>query len=100
MPRKSKPAIATPEEVLATFTQIMRGDMTETVVRKGPSGEETVRLPPKVSERSKAAEMLGKGYGLFSEKEPPAEPREEIAAQIEAALRRLSACAEANVRRG
>ena len=100
MPKKKMPDIATPEEVLATFTQIMRGDMTEAVVRKGPAGEDTVRLPPKVSERSKAAEMLGKGYGLFSEKEPPAAPREEIAAQIEAALRRLSAAPEEVARRG
>ena len=45
---RAAPDIATPEEVLRTFTQIMRGEMTESGGRKGPSGEE-VCLPPKVS---------------------------------------------------
>lgn len=80
--------IATPEEVLRTFTQIMRGEMTESSGRKGASGEE-ILLPPKVSERSKAAELLGKRYGLFSEKTPDSRPKAELAAEIEAAMREL-----------
>lgn len=80
MPKESEsimPEIATPEEILRTFTQIMRGELTES------SGA------PKVSERSKAAELLGKRYGLFSEKEAAPTPRDEIAAEIDKALKEL-----------
>lgn len=83
--RRAADDIATPEEVLRTFTQIMRGEMTEASGRKGASGEE-IALSPKVSERSKAAELLGKRYGLFSEKEPGAKPKAELAAEIEQAM--------------
>ena len=87
---RAAPDIATPEEVLRTFTQIMRGEMTESGGRKGPSGEE-VCLPPKVSERSRAAELLGKRYGLFTEKEAESQPKEEIAALIGQALAEMMA---------
>lgn len=80
--------IATPEEVLRTFTQIMRGEMTEAAGRKGSNGED-VTLPPKVSERSKAAELLGKRYGLFTEKTPEARPKAELAQEIEAVLKAI-----------
>lgn len=90
MPKKrtAAPDIATPEEVLQTFTQIMRGEMTELSGRKNAEGED-MTLPPKVSERSKAAELLGKRYGLFSDKQPDARPKAELAQEIEAALREL-----------
>lgn len=90
MAKRRTPAedIATPEEVLRTFTQIMRGEMTESSGRKSASGEE-ITLPPKVSERSKAAELLGKRYGLFSEKDPGDKPKAELAAEIEAAMREI-----------
>lgn len=80
--------IATPEEVLRTFTQIMRGEMTESTGRKSTSGEEITQAP-KISERSKAAELLGKRYGLFSEKDPGSKPKAELAAEIEAAMQEL-----------
>ena len=41
---RDQPDIATPEEVLVTITQIMRGTMTETATRKGAGGEESVQL--------------------------------------------------------
>lgn len=85
---RAEPDVATPEEVLRTFTQIMRGEMTESTGRKGPGGEE-VCLPPKVSERSRAAELLGKRYGLFSERDA-GEPRTEVAGQIEAAMQAMA----------
>ena len=84
------PEVATPREVLITLTQIMRGDMTETAVRKSSGGEESVQIPPKISERSKAAEMLGKRYGLFSDKDAASQPKEEVILQIEAALKKLT----------
>lgn len=80
--------IATPEEVLRTFTQIMRGEMTESTGRKSASGEE-IPQTPKISERSKAAELLGKRYGLFSEKDPGGKPKAELAVEIEAAMREM-----------
>ena len=80
--------IATPEEVLRTFTQIMRGEMTESSGRKSASGEE-IPQTPKISERSKAAELLGKRYGLFSEKDPGGKPKAELVSEIEAAMREM-----------
>ena len=88
-PDEFPPEVATPQEVLITLTQIMRGDMTETAVRKAAGGEESIQLPPKISERSKAAEMLGKRYGLFTDKDHAAQPKEEVVMQIEAALQKL-----------
>ncbi len=90
MPKKRTAAqdIASPEEVLRTFTQIMRGEMTELSGRKNAEGEE-LSLPPKVSERSKAAELLGKRYGLFSDRQPDARPKAELAQEIEAAMQAL-----------
>ncbi len=44
----SENTVASPEEVLATLTAILRGEMTE---EKGG---------PKISERSRAAELFGK----------------------------------------
>ena len=62
--------IATPEEVLATFTELMRGD--------------------KSAERLKAAEQLAKYHSLFAPKEDAAEPS-EAAAAVEAAVAEIMA---------
>lgn len=59
------PNIATPEEVLATFTELMRGE--------------------KSAERLKAAEQLAKYHSLFTPKEDSADPS-EAAAAVEAAV--------------
>ncbi len=59
------PDIATPAEVLATFTELMRGE--------------------KSTERLKAAEQLAKYHSLFSPKEDTADPS-EAAAAVEAAV--------------
>ncbi|MBQ8654390.1 MAG: terminase small subunit [Clostridia bacterium] len=88
-PGDTSPPVATPDEVLETFTRIMRGEVTDTVIRKGKGGEETVQVPPKVSERCKAAELLGKRFGLFTEKDQAAVPRDETARAISQALEKL-----------
>lgn len=76
---KRKPrGVATPEEVLRTMTQIMRGDMAD-----DSTG------PPKVAERSKAAEMLGKRYGLFGERDAMPPPRPDVADEIDAAMKQV-----------
>lgn len=64
--------IATPDEVLATFTELLRGD--------------------KSAERLKAAEQLAKYHSLFSPKEEDIAPdMGEAALAVEAAVAELLA---------
>lgn len=58
--------IATPDEVLATFTELMRGE--------------------KSAERLKAAEQLAKYHSLFAPKEDAAADITEAASAVEAAV--------------
>lgn len=64
------PDIATPDEVLSTFTQLMRGE--------------------KSSEQLKAAEQLAKYHSLFTAKEEVGY-KPELIAEIEAAVARIAA---------
>jgi len=64
----NEPDIATPEEVLATFTQLMRSEKT--------------------SEQLKAAEQLAKYHSLFTPKEN-AGFKPELIAEIEAAVQEI-----------
>lgn len=66
--RMNKTDIATPREVLETFTALMRGE--------------------KPAEQMKAAETLAKHYGLLTPRED-AVVRPEIAQEIEAAMAEL-----------
>ena len=84
----AKRKIAQEKEVLALFTAIMRGDISDYAVRKSSGGDEVVAVPPKVSDRSHAAELLAKWYGLFAEKEAPV-TRSALAGEIEALAERL-----------
>lgn len=61
------------QEVMEFLTSVMRGEITEEVlvVLRVGGGKTEARLIPKgpsISGRLKAAEHLGKAYGLFSEK--------------------------------
>lgn len=60
--------IATVKEVLETLTAIMRGEVkeTDTFFIDGKIVEK--EKPCKVSERLKAADLLGKRYGIYTEK--------------------------------
>ena len=69
-----QPDIATPDEVLATFTELMRGE--------------------KSAERLKAAEQLAKYHSLFSPKEDAADSS-EAAAAVEAAVASILAAHDA-----
>ena len=62
----AEPDIATPDEVLATFTELMRGE--------------------KSAERLKAAEQLAKYHSLFTPKEADAVDLTQAASAIEAAV--------------
>ena len=69
------PDIATPEEVLATFTELMRGE--------------------KSAERLKSAEQLAKYHSLFAPKEDAAADMTEAAAAVEAAVAAILASRDA-----
>lgn len=66
--------IAEAEEVLEYLTAVMRGTSSSThafVVGDGigTSHIESFDKPPEEKERLKAAELIGKRYGLFTEKQ-------------------------------
>lgn len=65
--------VATAEEVIQYLTSVMRGESdSEVVVVTGDGGgcssAEKVKKNPDEKERLKAAELLGKRYGLFTDK--------------------------------
>lgn len=61
--------IADAEEVLKYLTSVMRGEHTEQVLKLIGEGVQTVTdIDVSAKERLKAAELIGKRYGLFTEK--------------------------------
>ena len=69
--------IATQEEVLQYLTSVMRGEKTEPLlVLDGEGTQKVIEAVPSVQSRTKAAELLGKRYGTFTD-------RVDINAQIE-----------------
>ena len=73
MAEKESQLIATQDEVLKYFTSVMRGEsQSEVVVIEGQgdgfSEARLIKKAPDEKERLKAAEQLGKRYGLFTDK--------------------------------
>ena len=69
--------IATQEEVLQYLTSVMRGEKTELLlVLDGEGKQKVIEAVPNVQSRTRAAELLGKRYGTFTD-------RVDINAQIE-----------------
>lgn len=69
--------IATQEEVLQYLTSVMRGEKTEPLlVLDGEGTQKVIQAVPNVQSRTRAAELLGKRYGTFTD-------RVDINAQIE-----------------
>lgn len=69
--------IATQEEVLQYLTSVMRGEKTEPLlVLDGEGTQKVIQAVPSVQSRTRAAELLGKRYGTFTD-------RVDINAQIE-----------------
>ena len=61
--------IAKQEEVLKYLTSVMRGEQTEQTLRGlGEGFQELINIEVGAKDRIKAAELLGKRYGLFTEK--------------------------------
>lgn len=60
---------ATAKEVREYFTSVMRGEVKETVLcLVGDGVQMPIEISVPVNARNKAAELLGKTYGLFTEK--------------------------------
>lgn len=61
--------IADAEEVMKYLTSVMRGEHTEQVLKLVGEGVQTVTdIDVSAKERLKAAELIGKRYGLFTDK--------------------------------
>ncbi len=70
MDEKDKTTIASQDEVLEYLTAVLRAEATgTTLVGIGQGAQEVRQLTPTVSERTKAAELLGKRYGLYVDKQ-------------------------------
>lgn len=62
--------IATQEEVLQYLTSVMRGEKTEPLlVLNGEGTQKVIQAVPNVQSRTRAAELLGKRYGLFLDRQ-------------------------------
>ena len=69
MAEKEDSLIADQNEVLKYLTRVMRGESHSSVLAKQAFGaEEVIEKPPDESQRLRAAELLGKRYGLYTEK--------------------------------
>lgn len=60
---------ATAKEVIEYLTSIMRGEVKEDCLRMDGDGVQVIdKIETPIRERTKAAELLGKRYGLFTDK--------------------------------
>ena len=68
MSEKESELIATQDEVLKYLTSVIRGRSKSSVLARDEIGaERVIEKPPDEKERLKAAELLGKRYGLLKE---------------------------------
>lgn len=69
MEEKKSELIADQDEVLQYLTAVLRGQSKSSVLARTDIGsEEVIEKPPDEKERLKSAELLGKRYGLYTEK--------------------------------
>lgn len=62
--------MADQQEVIEYLTAVMRGEKTEPLlVLDGEGTQKVIEAPPNVQARTKAAELLGKRYRLFTDKQ-------------------------------
>ena len=68
MAEKEEALIADQNEVLRYLTSVMRAESQSSVLARDETGAENViEKPPDEKERLRAAELLGKRYGLYKE---------------------------------
>lgn len=65
MSKRHSNAIATQEEIQKFFTSVLRGEVKEEVVSN--SGK-ILEVPASTKDRLKAAECMGRAYGMFTER--------------------------------
>lgn len=69
MDEKEKELIADQDEVLKYLTAVMRGGSSSSVLARDEVGaDRVIEKPPDEKERLKAAELLGKRYGLYTDR--------------------------------
>jgi phage terminase small subunit len=62
-------AVADAEETMRYLTSVLRGEVTDEILRLDGEGVQVKdQIAAATKERLKAAELLGKRYGLFSDK--------------------------------
>ncbi len=70
MASHEKETIAQQEEILETLTAILRGKEKGATLRGTGKGRQVIDdMPPTTTERIKAAELLGKRYAMWTEKQ-------------------------------
>ncbi|TYS91908.1 terminase small subunit [Rossellomorea aquimaris] len=69
MARKDAERIASQDEVLSFLTQVLRGEVTEQVPITMKDYWEMADKEPSLKDRTKAAELIGKRYALFTDKQ-------------------------------
>ncbi|MGG0666957.1 terminase small subunit [Lederbergia citrisecunda] len=63
-----KGTIAKQEEVLEMLTAVLRGEEKSATLRGTGQGHQTIdNMPPNTTERIRAAELLGKRYGIWQD---------------------------------
>ncbi|MBS4173479.1 terminase small subunit [Bacillus sp. FJAT-49736] len=65
---KDHERIASQDEVLEFLTKVLRGEETEKIPISGKDWFEMIDNNPSIKDRTKAAELLGKRYTLWTEK--------------------------------
>ena len=65
---KDQEQIASQNEVLIFLTKVVRGEVTEKIPVSGKDWFELVDNTPSIKDRTKAAELLGKRYAMWTEK--------------------------------
>lgn len=69
MSEKEKTLIADQDEVLRYLTSVLRGNSKAHILARDELGaDRVIQKPPDEKERLKAAELLGKRYGLYTDK--------------------------------
>ena len=68
MAQMSSDKIATAEEVLQYLTSVMRGESRSHEIVVDGEGARVMSKPPSEKDRLKSAELIGKRYGIYTEK--------------------------------
>ena len=66
---KDNQRIAKQDEVLEFLTKVLRGEETETIPLPTKQGFELIDNRPSIKDRTKAAELLGKRYVMWTDKQ-------------------------------